>query len=291
MPQGNETVYRAVCTGGSFPIRGSRSLVFWEQTGASILPGGKPDWAANGGRNWAPELHRVGSEVVAYYTSVNGGDVLSVGAAHASDVLGPYTDIGGPLVEHPQGVIDASFFEDDDGSRWLLYKIDGNSEGKPTPIYLRRLADDGLSFAPGSEQVELIRNDGGSWEGGVVEAPWLIKRQGQYFLLYSGNVYDYRYRTGVARAASLQGPYEKHGPPILANNERWVGPGHGSVITVGGVDWFVYHAWSNNGSGGNVAAEGRYMLIDRIDWVDGWPAIHDGTPSRSAQPWPGTTPP
>jgi GH43 family beta-xylosidase len=289
--EGGETVFRAACTGGAFPIQGSRSLVFWQDTGAAILPAGKPDWAANGGRNWAPEIHQVGSELVAYFTSVNGGNVLSIGAAHAPDAAGPWVDIGGPLVEHPQGVIDATFFEDADGSRWLVYKIDGNSVGAPTPIYARRLADDGLSFAPASDQVELIRNDGGTWEGGVVEAPWILLRDGQYFLIYSGNVYDHRYRTGVARAPSLLGPYEKHGAPILGNNERWVGPGHGSVVVVGGVDWFVYHAWSNNGAGQHLESAGRQMLIDRIDWVDGWPIIHDGTPSRSAQPWPGTTPP
>jgi arabinan endo-1,5-alpha-L-arabinosidase len=214
--------------------------------------------------------------------------VLSVGAASAPDVLGPYTDVGGPLVEHPQGVIDTNYFQDDDGSRWFLYKIDGNSVGQPTPIYLRRLADDGLSFAPGSEPVELLRNAPATWEGGVIEAPWLVKRDGVYYLFYSGNVYDHRYRTGVARASSLAGPYEKKGAPILANNERWVGPGHGSVVTVGGMDYFVYHAWTNAGNGTQAGATGRQVLVDRIAWQDGWPSIHDGTPSRTPQPWPGT---
>jgi arabinan endo-1,5-alpha-L-arabinosidase len=63
------------------------------------------------------------------------------------------------------------------------------------------------------------------------------------------------------------------------------------VVVVGGVDWFVYHAWSNDGTGKHLESAGRQMLIDRIDWIDGWPSIHDGTPSRSAQPWPGTSPP
>jgi hypothetical protein len=43
--------------------------------------------------------------------------------------------------------------------------------------------------------------------------------------------------------------------------------------------------------GSHLLAQGRHGLIDRIDWIDGWPAIHDGTPSRSLQPWPGTTAP
>jgi GH43 family beta-xylosidase len=284
---GTSPSYDVVCTGGSFPIRTSRDLVSWSKSGSSILPAGKPPWAANGNRNWAPEIHPVDQGFVAYYTTVNGADVLSIAAAHASSVLGPYTDSGGPLVQNALGVIDATFFEDTDGKRWLFYKIDGNSQGKPTPIYARELAKDGLSFAAGSSATKVLVNDAATWEGGVVEAPWVVLHQGMYFLFYSGNVYDYRYRTGVARAASLLGPYEKHGAPILGNNERWVGPGHGSVVPVGTMDYFVYHAWTNAGNGTQLGSAGRQVLVDRIDWKGGWPAIHDGSPSRTPVPWPG----
>jgi GH43 family beta-xylosidase len=282
--------FAMVCTGGRFPVRRSADLVFWDDTASAILPDGKPAWAANGGRNWAPEIHALGGRYVAYFTSVNGANVLSIGAASAADPFGAWTDRGGPLVEASLGVIDASHFKDGDGKHYLLYKIDGNSQGQPTPIYLRELAGDGLSFAAGSQPVELIRNDPGSWEGGVVEAPWLIERRGTYYLFYSGNVYDHRYRTGVARSASLTGPYEKHGAPILGNNERWVGPGHGSVVAIGGADYFVYHAWSAAPGGVNDGARGRQVLVDRIAWnADGWPSIFDGTPSRSLQVWPGAS--
>lgn len=275
-----------VCTGGSFPIRRSRDLVLWSDTGAAVLPKGKPAWAANGNRNWAPELHRVGEQYIAYFTTVNGANVLSIGAAHAAAPTGPYTETGGPLVEHPMGVIDATYFDDGD-KHYLIYKIDGNSQGKPTPILLRELAPDGLSFADGSAEVQLLVNQGATWEGGVVEAQWLIRRDGMYFMFYSGNVYDHRYRTGVARAASVLGPYEKFGPPILGNNERWVGPGHGSVVSIAGLDYFVYHAWTNAGNGTQSGDAGRQVLVDRIVWDQSWPKIHDGSPSRSQQLWPG----
>jgi GH43 family beta-xylosidase len=278
--------FRMVCTGGRFRIRRSADLVLWDDSEDFILPDGKPSWAANGSRNWAPELHRVGDRWIAYYTTVNAANVLSIGAAWAPSIDGPYTDRGGPLVEHPLGVIDASYFRDRDGRHYLTYKIDGNSQGQATPIFLRELAADGLSFAAGSTQVELLRNQPGTWEGGVVEAQWLIERGGTYYLFYSGNVYDHRYRTGVARAAAVTGPYEKHGAPILGNNERWVGPGHGSVVPLGDRDYFVYHAWDNDGTGKN-GPGGRKVLVDAIAWQGGWPRIHDGTPSRSLQVWPG----
>lgn len=279
--------YFVVCTGGSFPIRSSRSLLFWGDTGGAILPEGKAPWSANGFRDWAPEIHRVGQKYVAYFTAVNGTDVLSIGAASADSPTGPFTTTGGPLVQHPDGVIDATYFADASG-KWLIYKIDGNAHGRSTPILARQLSEDGLSFATGSTETTLLVNDGGTWEGGVIEAPWIVVHEGTYYMFYSGNVYDHRYRTGVARAPSLLGPWEKHGAPILQNNERWVGPGHGSVVSAGATDYFVYHAWSNAGNGTQLDAAGRQILVDRIDWVDGWPAIHDGSPSRSPQPWPGS---
>lgn len=277
------------CTGGSFPIRGSRDLVRWSDTGAALLPAGKPSWAANGFRNWAPEIHRVGANLVAYYTTVNANDSLCIGTATSAVLAGPWIEGPAPLVEHFFGVIDATWTSDG-ATGYLVFKIDGNAVGEPTPIFARALTADGLAFAPGSEAVQLLVNDPATWEAGVVEAPWIVARDGQWLLFYSGNVYDHRYRTGVARSASVLGPYEKHGEPILGNNERWVGPGHGSVVTTGGIDYFVYHAWPNAGDGTHDGAAGRHVLVDRIDYADGWPQIHDGTPSRSLQPWPGTAP-
>src|SRR5262249_51070772 len=146
----NGPLYAMVCTGGTFPIRTSRSLVTWTNSGNALLPAGKRPWAANGNRNWAPEIHAIGNDFVAYFTSVNASNVLSVGAVHTTNLLGTYVDRGGPLVQDSEGAIDPTFFEDSDGTRWLLYKIDGNAHGLPTPIFLRQLTSDGLSFAPGS---------------------------------------------------------------------------------------------------------------------------------------------
>jgi GH43 family beta-xylosidase len=284
---GGAVTYYMVCTGGHFYIRRSADLVLWEDTGQAVLPAGKPPWAANGGRNWAPEIHRVGTGYVAYFTAADADNRLAIGAAWAMDPLGPYVDVGAPLVQDPLGVIDATFFADDDGSNYLIYKIDGNSAGQPTPIFARQLAADGRSFAPGSTRHQLLVNQPSTWEGGVIEAPWLVKHAGSYYLFYSGNVYDARYRTGVARASAVLGPYEKHGDPILVNNDRWVGPGHGSVVAVGSADYFFYHAWKAAPGGGQDNAAGRQGLLDRIVWDNGWPRLADGSPGRGLEPWPG----
>jgi hypothetical protein len=275
-----------VCTGGKMPIRVSDDLVTWKDSGQYILPSGKASWSANGGRNWAPEIHEVGSEWVAYYTAVNGSDVLSIGCAYAQNADGPYTDCGAPLVQHPQGVIDATFFEDTDGKRYLYYKIDGNSVGQPTPIYVRELAPNGRSFAAGSTQTLVLTNDAATWEGGVVEAPWIIKHGAYYYLFYSGNVYDHRYRTGVARATSPKGPFTKKGAPILGNNSKWVGPGHGTVLTVHGKEYFFHHAWPALANGTHDGPKGRYGLIAPVEWANDWPVVGGGTSVTTPIAWP-----
>ncbi len=281
---GAPVTYYALCTGGKFPIRRSHDLVMWEATGATVFPTGKPPWAANGNRNWAPELHEVAGQFLVYYTSVNAANRLSIGVAHAASPTGPFVDRGSALVEDPLGVIDATYVRAG-ATHYLAYKIDGNSAGKPTPIYLRELAADGTAFAPGSAPVEILRNDPATWEGGVVEAPWIVEHAGRFYLFYSGNVYDARYRTGVARATSITGPYVKLGTPILANTSTWVGPGHGSVVAANGKDYFVYHAWHADGAGGNDASRGRVILVDAIAWANGWPAI--AGPSAGLDVWPG----
>lgn len=284
--ESGRAAYYMVCTGGAFTIFRSRDLVRWVSTGKSIIPGGKASWSANGGRNWAPELHQVGAKFVAYFTAVNAADKLAIGVASADSPTGPYTVTGAPLVDDPTpGVIDATYFKDDDGKQYLYWKLDGNQTGKATPIYVRELAANGLGFAAGSTRATVLTNDPSTWEGGVIEAPWIIKHAGQYYMFYSGNVYDERYRTGVARAASPKGPFTKKPGTILTNNSKFLGPGHGSVVKAHGNDFFVYHAWLNNGAG-KPAAGGRQVLLDEIVWEAGWPKIASGSPSFTPQPWP-----
>lgn len=279
-----DTTYTMVCTGGSFRIRQSSDLVTWKDTGKAIFPSGKPPWAGDGNRDWAPEIHALGAgSFVAYYTASDATGHLAIGVAHATDPLGPWTDKGAPLVTHAIGVIDATFFADDDGKAYLYWKVDGNQKGQATPIFVEELAADGLSFASGSQAKMVLTNDPSTWEGGVVEAPWVTKHAGAYYLFYSGNVYDDRYRTGVAKASSPTGPFTKKGAPILQNNAKWVGPGHGSVVSASGDDWFVHHAWPTDAQGKRDAAKGRHVLLEKIVWSGGWPTFATGSSAVGPQ--------
>lgn len=280
------TKYVAACTSGgaanAFQLLTSTDLVNWAGAGSIFPSAQKPSWA--GGDYWAPEIHRVGNQYVAYYTARHVNGRLSVGAATGPTALGPFTDIGKPLVyDAGMGMIDATHFQDANGTHYLVWKADGNAVGQQTPIYGQALSASGTSLV--GARTTLITNNLG-WEGGVVEGPWVVFKNGYYYLFYSGNAfYNGTYAVGAARATSPLGPYTKAGAPILTTNSTWIGPGHCSVVnTPAGNSAMVYHAWLTghvNGPG-----DARLMLVDSIAWgSNGWPSVPEG-PSFTSRPIP-----
>lgn len=287
----------AVCTSNDnrvadrFPIRRSADLVHWSLVGY-LLPAGSTAWPRS--EFWAPEIHAIQTGFVAYYTARDAGGRLSIGVATAPAIAGPWTHAAKPLIRDPRvGMIDPHQFQDTDGARYLYWKADGNdfNPPEPTPIYAQRLSPDGLTLV--GERTTILKNDA-AWEGPVIEGGSVVKHDGRYYLIYSGNVFNSdKYAVGVARASSPLGPFEKRPKPILVSDESFVGPGHGSIVTAGGNDFYVYHAWRPGkiDPAWDKPTFPRVMLVDRITWSDGWPVIHDGTPSSGAMPMPVTTAP
>jgi beta-xylosidase len=255
-----------------FPLLHSRDLVNWETAGAVFRT--RPDWAARD--FWAPEISQDRGRYFIYYTARRKGGPLCVAVATARRPSGPYTDHG-PLVCQEDGSIDAAAVTDERGLRYLVWKEDGNSRNQPTPIWAQRLSSDGTKLS--GPKKELIRNDA-AWEGGVVEGPFILRRGAWFYLFYSGNSCCGRrcnYALGVARARKLLGPWEKNpGNPILAQNETWQCPGHGSIVMdEGGRAFLLYHAYRRSETAFYV---GREALLDEVRWggADDWPRINEG---------------
>jgi len=263
------------CTGGSggnlFPIYESTDLLHWTQAGWIFPAGTGPSWAS--GNYWAPELHVIGGQHVAYFAALDGAH-NAVGVATAPSVLGPYTDRGTPLVARSTSVIDPHAFVAPNGAPYLYFKL----EGAPDTIWGHGLTGDGTALVPGSS-TQLLAADA-TWEHGVVEAPWMIESAGTYYLMYSGGAYcNSTYAVGVARGASPLGPFAKRSAPILPSGTNWVGPGHNSV-TVGpdGLTYIVYHAYHLTEGTPTCATSStdnnhRHTLIDRMVISNGWPDV------------------
>ncbi len=262
-----------------FPLLRSPDLVNWELKGYVFAEA--PTWAK--GSFWASEIAADRGKYFIYYTARRHDNRLAVAVATAPHPGGPYTDRG-QLIAQEAGSIDAVPFTDARGVRWLLWKEDGNSRKLPTPIWIQRLSEDGLKLV--GERREILRNDV-PWEGAVVEGPFVLRRGEYYYLFYSGAACCGRgcnYALGVARARDLLGPWEKFARnPILAANDLWRCPGHGSLVTdPQGRLWLLYHAYAAKG----FVATGRQMLLDEVVFdADGWPAINGGKgPSGQARP-------
>ena len=261
-----------------FPLLRSTDLVNWTHEGSVFERA--PDWTA--GRYWAPEIAEHEGQIFIYYTARKKDGLLCVAVATADRPIGPYTDHG-PMVCQEVGSIDGVPVTGEDGHRYLVWKEDGNSRQLPTPLWAQRLTRDGTTLV--GERHELLRNEA-TWEGHLIEGAFLLRRNGWFYMFYSAGACCGRgcdYRLGVARSRSLLEGWERHpANPILAANESWQCPGHGSIVTdARGRDFLLYHAYHP----GDFEYAGRQALLDEIAWNDasGWPSINGGRgPSRTA---------
>ncbi|AKQ47667.1 hypothetical protein TH63_11825 [Rufibacter radiotolerans] len=261
-----------------FPLLHSKNLIDWETVG-HVFPSKLPEWAD--AHFWAPEISYENGKYYIYYTAKKKGGNLCVGVASASKPTGPYTDHG-PLVCQEVGSIDGFPIRDEKGDLYLIWKEDGNSRQLPTPIWGQRMNE--ARTALEGEKFELFRNEVGTWEGGLVEGPALMKRNGYFYMFYAGDKCCGRectYGVGVARAKNLRGPWEKFaGNPIMKQNDAWKCAGHGTMVTdQQGRDFFLYHAYTTN----TFVYPGRQGLLDEVTWgADNWPSFQKNAPSVSA---------
>ncbi len=261
-----------------YPILHSKNLVDWE-TVDYVFPEKAPAWAD--AHFWAPEITYDKGKYYIYYTAQKKGGNLCVGVASATQPTGPYTDLG-PLVCQEVGSIDAFPIRDEKGELYMVWKEDGNSKRLPTPIWGQKLKEDRTALV--GEKFELFRNDPKTWEGGLVEGPFILKRNNYYYTFYSGDACCGRgctYGVGVARSKTLRGPWEKYAAnPIMKQNATWKCAGHGSVVTdAQGRDFYLYHAYKTD----DFVYPGRQGLLDEITWgEDGWPHFAQNAPSATA---------
>jgi xylan 1,4-beta-xylosidase len=267
--------------GPEFPILHSRDLVNWNIVGV-VFPK-RPDWSV--GNYWAPEIWQENGKFYIWYVARRKGGPLCIAVATATKPTGPYTDHGA-LECQEVGSIDAFPIRDENGKLFVVWKEDGNSVGAPTPLWAQEFDENRMKLVGRRQQI--LRNDPNSWEGNLVEGPYIIRRDGYFYMFYSGNACCGRgcnYAMGVARSRTLLGTWEKYDQnPILKGNETANCPGHGTIVTLeNGRAFMLYHAYDPK----DVNYVGRQAYLDEVNWTaDGWATINGGRGATKTAPAP-----
>ena len=277
-------------------VHRSQDLVHWEFQGFA-LEAADSGWAW--ADIWAPEIvyergvfymyvsatHRRSGGPGGRWDEDEGDDSgRRLGIARSTSPLGPFVWDEQPIVD--AWSIDGHPFRDDDGSMWLFYNIRtdetrvGGARGTGTVVD-RLLAPDRVEGRPSP-----VTYPSQDWEGPYGdwywnEGPYVLKRRGTYYQMYSGGFHrDASYGIGFAEARSVRGPWQKsEDNPIYRSGERIRGPGHHSFIYAPDVAtrYAVYHGYVGDD-------DGRKVNLDRLHWAGDRPLI-DG-PTEDEQVFP-----
>ena len=208
-------VYYNFNQSGGIVMKTSTDLITWKTVGSVFNT--KPSWIKKelgSDSIWAPGCYKVGDTYRVYYAASSLGSQNSViGMAYADTPAGPFKD-GGMVIRSytgdPYNCIDPCICTDDDGQTYFIWG------SYWTGIYMRRLdPNTGLLLEGSDEQWHLAQGQG------QMEAPYLIKKDGYYYLFVAmGNLSkNESYHWTVGRSESLFGPYlDKNGKPMLEDN-------------------------------------------------------------------------
>ena len=268
-----------------------------------------PAWAAAKGFRgmpWAPDIqYRDGLWYLYYSYSVFGKNISAIGVA-TNKTLNPASpdfrwEDRGMIVESIPGrdewnAIDANVLIDEDGTGWLcfgsfwrgikMFKLDDSllRMAEPQEWYplcrrpegtTRDIAgkDDGLRLDPRGPDF-----DAGN---GAVEAPFLFRHGGYYYLFVSYDLCcrgaNSTYNVVVGRADKVTGPYvdrdgvslmQGGGTLVVKGDDRYAGAGHCAVVNFDGRDYMFLHGYDGQ------ADYRSKLLVREIEWsADGWPTI------------------
>lgn len=298
MIQQDQTYY-LFHTGRGISVKSSTDLTNW--TEEEPVFDSAPEWTFDivpdfQNHMWAPDIaYHDGTYYLYYSVSSFGKNTSAIGVAtnqtlHPDDPDFEWTDHG-PVVESVPGrdmwnAIDPNLAIDENGTPWLtfgsywmgmkLVKLQGNL----TEVAVDTSAE-WHTIAARHRYWKLDERDAGDTENGDIEAPFIFKKNGYYYLFSSWDRCcageESTYKVVVGRSKEITGPYldrtntdMRHGGGtlVIKGNEDWAGIGHNSAYTFNDTDYLIAHGY-------DISDEGRSKLIMlEIEWdKEGWPHV------------------
>lgn len=268
--------YLAAYTGDNVQLKTSSDRTAWKDAGPAF-PNGAP-WTTTytgGEKNlWAPDLSYHDGKYFLYYSASSFGSSRSAIflATSTTGASGSWTNQGLVIestANSGYNAIDPNLIIDKDGKWWLSF---GSFWSGLKIVQLS--AQTGKPANSNLVSIAARPNN-----GGAVEAPYIVYRNGYYYLWASFDScckgVDSTYRIMVGRSTSVTGPYVDRagtsmmnggGTQMLASHGDVHGPGHNAVFADGDGDVLVYHYYNKNGD--------ARLGINLIKYESGWPVLY-----------------
>ncbi|WP_461637003.1 family 43 glycosylhydrolase [Labilibaculum euxinus] len=298
----NDTFY-LFSTGWGINVWSSTDMKNW--TDEKPVFDNPPKWAVEAvdgfkGHIWAPDISFYKGQYYLFYSvSAFGKNTSCIGLAtnktlNANDPDFKWVDHGKIIQSFPNktnwNAIDPNLIVDEQGQAFLSFGSfwDG--------IKLVKLSDDAMSvdddlteiptIASRKEDSRLpnppaIDNNPVDAGGNAIEAPFIFKKDGYYYLFasidYCCKGVNSNYKMIVGRSKNVNGPYlDRDNKPmntgggtiLLTGNKDWYGLGHNATVSFDGTDYLIFHAYDASDNGN------PKLLIKEINWdKDQWPTV------------------
>jgi autotransporter-associated beta strand protein/T5SS/PEP-CTERM-associated repeat protein len=296
------TQYYYFATGNGIASRNSSNLAAW--SGGPAVFGSPPAWTTQAvpnftGHFWAPDIAYFNGKYHLYYSVSDWGTIDSaIGVVTTPSLSSPtWTDLGkvvqsdavweaGPNTDTTgYNAIDPSILVDTDGKVWMAFGSysSGILVTEIEPTTGKRKNTSTLAATQVANNAS-----GGGW-GSTIEGAALTKHGNFYYLFlnYGGccSGVDSTYDIRVGRSASPTGPFldqsgvdmrSSGGTIFLDDDGRRMGPGHFSMMTDAGQDYFGYHYYNGDANGAPT------YNLRTLHWTtDDWPSAADINPTWS----------
>lgn len=258
--------------GWYFTVFSSDDLTHWTDEGIMLnLKSEQVPWAD--GNAWAPCIEEVkqkdGSYKYYFYYSGNpkAGGGKQIGVAVADNPVGPFTDLGHPIItDSPVGhgqQIDVDVFTDPVSGKRYLYWGNGYMAGA-------ELNKDMVSIK--KKTLTVLTPEGGTLQDYAYrEAPYVFYRNGLYYFLWSvDDTGSPNYHVAYGTSESPLGPIKVADRPVvlIQNPDKGIyGPAHNSVLNLPGTDeWRIVYHRINKWYLKNEPGVHREVCIDRMEF-------------------------